>query len=57
MLLFLFALALFLGGYMVQFLGHAIEGTDPGEIILLKRRLGLPYVDIAPAHASRRSVA
>ncbi len=56
-LLFLFALALFLGGYMVQFLGHAIEGTDPGEIILLKRRLGLPYVDIAPAQASRRSVA
>jgi hypothetical protein len=41
----------------VQFLGHAIEGTDPGEIILLKRRLGLPYVDIAPAPASRRSVA
>jgi hypothetical protein len=61
MLLFLFALALFLGGYMIQFLGHAIEGTDPGEIILLKRRLGLPYVDIAPAPASartsRRSVA
>ena len=31
--LFLFALALFVGGYMVQFLGHALEGTDPGEII------------------------
>jgi len=55
--LFLLALALFCGGYMVQFLGHAIEGTDPGEIILLKRRLGLPYVDIAPLRASPRRVA
>src|SRR4051794_32081923 len=35
--IFLFALALFVGGYLVQFLGHALEGTDPGEVILLKR--------------------
>ncbi|MDX2038496.1 MAG: Mpo1-like protein [Isosphaeraceae bacterium] len=46
--LFLFALALFVGGYAIQFLGHAIEGSDPGEVILLKRKLGLPYVEIAP---------
>jgi hypothetical protein len=52
--LFLFALALFVGGYLVQFLGHAIEGTDPGEVIYFKRKLGLSYVDIAP---SRRRVA
>lgn len=55
--LFLFALALFVGGYLIQFLGHAFEGTDPGEIILLKRKLGLSYVDIAPARESRRGVA
>jgi len=55
--LFLLALALFVGGYLVQFLGHAFEGTDPGEIILLKRKLGLSYVDIAPARKSRRGVA
>jgi uncharacterized membrane protein YGL010W len=47
--LFLFALALFVGGYLIQFLGHAIERSDPGEIIYFKRKLGLPYVEIAQA--------
>lgn len=55
--LFLFALALFVGGYLIQFLGHALEGTDPGEVILLKRKLGWPYVDIAPPRKSRQGVA
>lgn len=54
--IFLFALALFVGGYLVQFLGHALEGTDPGEIIVLKRKLGWSYVDIAPARKSRQGV-
>lgn len=54
--IFLFSLALFVGGYLVQFLGHALEGTDPGEIIYFKRKLGLRYVDIAPPRASRRGV-
>jgi hypothetical protein len=55
--LFLFALALFLGGFLIQFLGHALEGSDPGEVILIKRRLGRPYVEFAPPRRSRRSVA
>lgn len=55
--IFLFALALFVGGYLVQFLGHALEGTDPGEVIYFKRKLGLSYVDIAPPRPSRRRVA
>jgi uncharacterized membrane protein YGL010W len=50
---FLFALALFIGGYMLQFLGHLLEGTDPGEIIYFKRKLGLPYVEY-PAGKTRR---
>ncbi|GAC1473182.1 MAG: hypothetical protein NVSMB9_21380 [Isosphaeraceae bacterium] len=54
---FLFAAALFFGGYLFQFLGHALEGTDPGEIIYFKRKLGLNYVDIAPPRTSRRGVA
>jgi hypothetical protein len=54
--LFLFALALFTGGYLVQFLGHAFEGTDPGEVILLKRKLGWSYVDVAPARKPRTGV-
>jgi hypothetical protein len=51
--IFLLALALFVGGYFLQFLGHLIGGTDPGEIIYFKRKLGLPYVEF-PAVSSRR---
>jgi hypothetical protein len=50
---FLLALALFLGGYLLQFAGHVIEGTDPGEIIYFKRKLGLPYVEFPPPRRSR----
>ena len=35
--LFLLAFCLFAGGYLVQFLGHALDGSDPGEVIFLKR--------------------
>ena len=55
--IFLLAFSLFVGGYLVQFLGHALEGTDPGEVIYFKRKLGMSYVDIAPARRSRRGVA
>jgi Protein of unknown function (DUF962) len=46
--IFYVALALFIGGYALQFAGHALEGTDPGEIIYFKRKLGLPYVEFPP---------
>jgi hypothetical protein len=55
--IFLFALAMFAGGYAIQFLGHALEGTDPGEVIYFKRKLGMSYVDIAPPRRSPRGVA
>ena len=42
------ATVLFLGGYALQFLGHAIEGNDAGEIILVKKWMGLPYTAVAP---------
>ena len=45
---FIVALILFLGGYLLQFAGHALEGTDPGEIIYFKRKLGMPYVEFPP---------
>jgi uncharacterized membrane protein YGL010W len=51
------AVALFVGGYALQFLGHGLEGSDPGEIIALKRKLGLSYVEIAPRRASPRAGA
>ncbi|QDV35978.1 Mpo1-like protein [Tautonia plasticadhaerens] len=36
---FLLALCLFDGGYLVQFLGHAIDRSEPGEIALLRKWL------------------
>ena len=42
------ALGAFVGGYVLQFVGHAIEGNDAGETILVKKALGLPYVAIVP---------
>jgi hypothetical protein len=50
---FLLALLLFVGGYALQFAGHLLEGTDPGEIIFLKRKLGLPYVEFPRPRARR----
>ena len=40
--------ALFVGGYALQWLGHRVEGNDMGEIILVKKWLGKPYVAVAP---------
>jgi len=34
------ALALFVGGYVLQFVGHLVEGNDSGEAMLLRRILG-----------------
>ncbi len=56
-LVFVLALALFIGGYLLQFAGHALEGTDPGEIIYFKRKLGLPYVEFAPGRKPVREPA
>ena len=52
--IFFVALALFVGGYLLQFAGHVIEGTDPGEIIYFKRKLGLPYVEFPPGGSPGR---
>ena len=38
----------FVAGYVLQFVGHAIEGNDAGETVLVKKLLGLPYVEFAP---------
>ncbi|MBV8078284.1 MAG: DUF962 domain-containing protein [Planctomycetaceae bacterium] len=55
--LFLFALACFVGGYLIQFLGHALDRTEPGELTYLKRKLGWSYVEITPARNSQHGVA
>lgn len=35
-------------GYLLQYLGHAVEGNDMGEWVAVKRLLGLPYIAVAP---------
>ena len=42
------AATLFVIGYLIQFIGHAIEGNDAGELILVKKLLGKPYVAVVP---------
>ncbi|MBA4063517.1 MAG: hypothetical protein C0501_07345 [Isosphaera sp.] len=39
-------------GYALQWLGHRVEGNDVGELIPLKRLLGLPVVAVAPPRPS-----
>ena len=42
------AAACFIGGYALQFIGHAVEGNDAGELVLIKKLLGKPYVEFGP---------
>jgi hypothetical protein len=42
------AAAAFVGGYVLQFIGHAVEGNDAGEVVLTKRLLGRPYTEFGP---------
>jgi hypothetical protein len=42
------AAACFVGGYFLQWLGHRVEGNDVGELIPIKRLLGLPVVEFGP---------
>ncbi|HVJ81346.1 MAG TPA: Mpo1-like protein [Planctomycetia bacterium] len=49
--------ALFLGGYGLQFVGHAIEGNDVGELIPIKKLLGMPVVPVAPQYLPKADPA
>jgi hypothetical protein len=40
-------------GYLLQWVGHTIEGNDMGEVILIKKLLGKPYIAISPKSAKR----
>jgi hypothetical protein len=40
--------ALFVLGYVLQWIGHLVEGNDLGEWAGVKRMLGMPYVGISP---------
>jgi Protein of unknown function (DUF962) len=38
----------FVVGYLLQWIGHLVEGNDLGEWAAVKRLLGLPYVSVSP---------
>jgi uncharacterized membrane protein YGL010W len=40
--------------YVLQGIGHAIEGNDMGEVVLIKSLLGKPYVAIAPNRGAEK---
>jgi hypothetical protein len=46
---------LFVLGYLFQWAGHLVEGNDVGELIPLKRALGLPVVAVVPRDESNAS--
>jgi uncharacterized membrane protein YGL010W len=54
---FLLALSFFISGYVIQFLGHALDGTEPGEWYALKKWLGKRYAAALARPKSWRRVA
>jgi len=56
-LVWYYAVILFVLGYGLQAIGHWIEGNDIGEAIPIKRLLGLPVVPISPKYAGRNNSA
>ena len=43
----------FIGGYVLQWIGHLVEGNDVGEWAGIKRFLGWPYISIAPQYQKK----
>jgi hypothetical protein len=37
-------------GYLLQWIGHLVEGNDMGEVILVKKWLGRPYIAVSPRY-------
>ncbi|HEV3122163.1 MAG TPA: Mpo1-like protein [Isosphaeraceae bacterium] len=54
---FLLGIALFFGGYAIQFSGHLIDGTEPGEWTALRKWLGRKFGRFAPPPGSRQQIA
>ncbi|RMF85898.1 MAG: DUF962 domain-containing protein [Planctomycetota bacterium] len=43
------------GGYLLQWIGHLWEGNDMGEVILIKKWLGRPYIAVSPRYAQQET--
>ncbi len=46
--------ALVVVSYILQGVGHWIEGNDMGELIVIKKMRGKPYVAISPKYISKQ---
>ena len=42
-------------GYVLQYVGHRVEGNDMGEVILVKKLLGRQYCAVSPRYAEGRA--
>jgi hypothetical protein len=42
----------FFGGYLLQFVGHSVEGNDAGEVVFVKKMLGMTYTEYGNSLAS-----
>ncbi len=36
--------------YAIQWVGHVVEGNDMGEVIVIKKLLGRPFVAVSPRY-------
>lgn len=45
--------ALIAASYLLQWIGHRIEGNDLGEVVVIKKLLGRPHVAVAPRPGER----
>ncbi len=43
--------------YLLQWIGHCIEGNTMGELILINKALGRPYVAVAPRNTERDALS
>lgn len=41
---------LFFLGYLLQWIGHRLEGNTMGEFILIRKLLGKPYTAVSPRY-------
>ncbi|MHC4442013.1 MAG: Mpo1-like protein [Planctomycetota bacterium] len=41
-------------GYLLQWIGHRIEGNDMGEVVIIKKLLGRPYVALSPRYTGKK---
>lgn len=44
---------LLVGGYLLQWVGHRLEGNTMGELILVNKMLGRPYRAVGPKFQNR----